>query len=187
MAEMSAGNLDELLKILTAAKVLETGDPTATAMFNSADELLKTIEAIPFSELPWTTFHVKYTGPVTPTTPTWKLQTYVVYTWNPLQLAEQMAQSADFFHTWDYIPYEEYLSEECRTFSNVMSGRWAFKKAVSNTVSFNYCNSLPLAESRSVQCVPNELFIRWLTTLSERPHSESRPTQCHAHPHRSWR
>ncbi|KAI1785118.1 hypothetical protein LXA43DRAFT_900463 [Ganoderma leucocontextum] len=129
MAETSAGNLNALLRILAAAKVLETDDPTATAMFENADDMLKMIEALPFGDLPWTTFHVKYTGPITPETPTWKLQTYIVYTRNPLHLAEQMARSADFRNSWDYAPYEEYTAEHSRRFCNLMSGRWAFKQA----------------------------------------------------------
>ncbi|KAI1783936.1 hypothetical protein LXA43DRAFT_1067178 [Ganoderma leucocontextum] len=111
MAETSAENLNTLLRILAAAKVLETGDPTATAMFQNADEMLKMIEALPFGDLPWTTFYVKYTGP------------------NPLHRTEQMARSSDFLNSWDYALYEEYTLEQSQQFCNLMSGRWASKQA----------------------------------------------------------
>ena len=45
-----------------------------------------------------------------------------------------MACSANFLHTWDYWLYEEYTAPDCRCFSNLMSGRWAFQKAVSNVL-----------------------------------------------------
>lgn len=144
MAKTSASNLNELLRILAAAKVLETGDLMATAMFRSADEMLNMIKALPFGDLPWSTFHIKYTGPVTPNTPLWKLQTYVVYTWNPLHLAEQMAHSTDFRDTWDYVPYEEYTSENSWRYCNLMLGRWAFKQAVSHR--------LPSTNSSTTRC-----------------------------------
>ena len=100
-------------------------------MYRNNDEMYKTIDAIQHGEAPWTVFHLKYTGPVTPETPAWKLKTYVVYTRNPLRVAEMIAGNPDFNGRWDYIPYEEYTSPTCRRFSNLMSGRWAYKQSVS--------------------------------------------------------
>ncbi|KAJ2989849.1 hypothetical protein NUW54_g8655 [Trametes sanguinea] len=48
---------------------------------------------------------------------------------NPLCVAENMAGSADFLGTWDYTPFEEFLGEGCQRYSNLMSGRWAYKQA----------------------------------------------------------
>ena len=129
--QTSEGDLDHLLEILSAQKALDMGNPTAQSMYSNADEMLKTIDAIQQGDAPWLTFHLKYTGPITPSTPAWKLQTYVVYTRNPLRVAELIARSPDFKNSWDYVPYEEFTSGTCQRFSNLMSGRWAFKKAVS--------------------------------------------------------
>ncbi|KAI1786865.1 hypothetical protein LXA43DRAFT_897215 [Ganoderma leucocontextum] len=128
--QTSKDEVNELLRILAAQKAHETGDPDAYNMFRTSDGILETIDAIPHGELPWTTFHIRYTGPITPDTPAWKRQTYVIYTRNPLRVAEAMARSTDFFHTWDYRPYEEYTAPDCRRFANLMSGRWAYKKAL---------------------------------------------------------
>ena len=119
------------MRILAAQKALETGDPDAFNMFRTSDEILESIDAIPYGELPWTCFHLQYAGLITPDTPAWKKKTYIIYTRNPLRVAEAMARSADFLHTWDYRPYEEYTAPDCRRFSNLMSGRWAFRKSVS--------------------------------------------------------
>ena len=129
--ETSEADLNTLLKILAAQKALETGDPHAKSMYENADQMYTTIDSIELGEATWTTFHIKYTGPVTETTPAWKLKTYVFYTRNPLRVAELIAGNTDFNGRWDFVPFEEYSGESCRRYSNLMSGRWAFKKAVS--------------------------------------------------------
>ncbi|KAI1788198.1 hypothetical protein LXA43DRAFT_1097529 [Ganoderma leucocontextum] len=85
-------------------------------MYRNSEDLLDTIDATPY-------------GPITPATPAWKRQTYVIYTRNPLRIAEQIAASSDFSQTWDYRPHEEYTGPECRRFANLMSGCWANKQA----------------------------------------------------------
>ena len=160
LAATSGSNLDELLKILAAAKVHETGDPTAYAFFHDHKELLQSVDALPYGDLPWFTIKLKYTGPITPDTPEWKLKTYTIYTRNPLHVVEQIAGSTDFRHTWDYEPYEEYTEEDCRRFSNLMSGRWAFKKAVSDRISD------PSRSSKSMSTLqPSTVFVLALCRL----------------------
>ncbi|KAI0711740.1 hypothetical protein C8Q76DRAFT_769461 [Earliella scabrosa] len=127
--QTSQGDVDELLRNLAAQKALETGDPSATTMYKNAQEMLDTIDAIPYGDVAWTTFHIKYTGPVTPNTPAWKLKTYEIHTRNPLEVAEHIAGCADFINGWDYTPFEETTAEDCQRFSNLMSGTWAWKKA----------------------------------------------------------
>lgn len=128
--QTSRGDLDELLRNYAAQKALETGDLHAGAPFDSADDMYETLDAIPYGEAAWTTFTVKYTGPVTPHTPSWKLKSYTIYTRNTLRVAESIAACLDFDRRWDYVPYEEYSGPGCRRYSHLMSGTWAFKKAV---------------------------------------------------------
>ncbi|KAI1783345.1 hypothetical protein LXA43DRAFT_903762 [Ganoderma leucocontextum] len=127
--QTSKDEVNDLLRIVAAQKALETDDPDAYNMYKNSDDLLNTIDATPYGDLPWTCFHLTYTGPITPDTPAWKRQTYIIYTRNPLRVAEQITASSDFLHTWDDRPYEEYTGPECRRFANLMSGRWANKKA----------------------------------------------------------
>ena len=109
----------------------ETGNPAAHSLFKDHAELLSSIDALPYGERPWFSIELRYVGPITPDMPEWKLQTYTIYTRNPVHVVEQISGSSDFRHTWDYAPYEEYTAPNCRRFSNLMSGRWAFKKAAS--------------------------------------------------------
>ncbi|PIL37761.1 transcription factor [Ganoderma sinense ZZ0214-1] len=125
----SRRKINQLLRILAAQKAAETGNPNASMFFKDADDIEEHIDAIPYGEIPWRAFEMRYTGPITPHTPAWKLQTYTVYTRDPLRVAESMASSADFHRTWDYSPFEEYIGQNCRRFSHFMSGHWAFKKA----------------------------------------------------------
>lgn len=128
--QTSRGDLNEILRNYAAQRVLETGNPHAEAPFQSADDMYATLDSIPYGEAAWTTFNLRYTGPISPDTPSWKLQTYTIYTRNTLRVAEGIAACSDFIGRWDYAPYEEYSAPGCRQFSNVMSGTWAFKKAV---------------------------------------------------------
>lgn len=52
--QTSKDEVNELLRILAAQKALETGDPDAYNMFRSSEEILESIDAIPYGELPWT-------------------------------------------------------------------------------------------------------------------------------------
>ena len=131
--QTSRGELNDILRTHAAQRALETGDPHAQPMFESADDMYSTLDSIPYGEAAWTTFKVKYIGPITPHTPAWKLKTYTIYTRNTLRVAENIAACKDFDGRWDYVPYEEYSGPGCRRYSNVMSGTWAFKKAVSTS------------------------------------------------------
>ncbi|TFK90691.1 hypothetical protein K466DRAFT_484334 [Polyporus arcularius HHB13444] len=128
--QTSKGEVNQLLANLAAQKVKETGDPDAAAFYETADDMTATIDTVPYGNIPFTTFHLRYTGPLAPETPEWKLKTYTVHMRNPLLVAEHMASSSDFASSWDYTPYEEYTDNDtCRRFCNLMSGTWANKKA----------------------------------------------------------
>ncbi|OJT03664.1 hypothetical protein TRAPUB_5692 [Trametes pubescens] len=111
----SEAGINALLQTLAAEKALETGDPEARAIFDNADDLYSHIDALPYGDQSWTTFSLRYSGPVDANSPSWKRHTYIVHTRNPLRVVESMADSTDFLHTWDYVPFEEYTGEDCPT------------------------------------------------------------------------
>lgn len=144
--QTSEGHINGLLANLAAQKAAETGDPNAKACYDSAEHMRNTLDSIPYGDLPFSTFHLKYTGAITPETPEWKLKTYVVHTRNPLQVAKYMAGNPDFASSWDYVPFEEYTENRTtRHFCNLMSGTWANKKAVRYTSPSVYYGCLYLA------------------------------------------
>ncbi|RDX42526.1 hypothetical protein OH76DRAFT_1458725 [Lentinus brumalis] len=129
--QTSEDDLNELLNTLAAEKAAETGNTEARAMYNDAEHMRGTLDSIAHSDgLPFAKYHFRYTGVATPQTPPWKLKTYVVYARNPLHVAEHMAACTDFNGSWDYVPYEEFTSDTCRRFSDFMSARFPFKKAI---------------------------------------------------------
>ena len=78
--QTSKDEVNELLYILATQKALEAGEPDTYNMFWTSDEILESIDMIPYGELPWTCFHVQYMGPITPDAPAWKQKIYVIYT-----------------------------------------------------------------------------------------------------------
>ena len=94
--QTSRGDLNDILRNHVAQRILETGDLHTEPMYDSADDMYSTIDAIPFGEAAWTTFKIKYNGPITPHTPAWKLKTYTIHTRNALRVAENIAASSDF-------------------------------------------------------------------------------------------
>ncbi len=141
-AETSEGELNDLLANLSAKKAMEAGDPNAKSYYDSASHMKETIDSSPYGDLPWSKIHLKHTGLVTPDTPEWKLKTYTIYTRDPLRVAEHITGNTDFVHSWDYVPFEEYTDNHTvRRFSNLMSGTWANKKAVSScSTVYNPCS-----------------------------------------------
>lgn len=116
-------------------RMLYTAMRTPPPFFDNATDLLQTVDSIPFGDIPWYSFAVRYTGEVDDNSPAWKRATYVVHARNTLHVAEAMASSTDFNGSFDTVPFEEYVGkpgEQTRRLSNLMSGQWAYTKAVSS-------------------------------------------------------
>lgn len=126
--ETSQDDINQLLRIWAAKNVLEDG---GTVPYENFHQLYDTIDAIPYGDTPWHSFRVRYSGPVTPDSPAWQQQTYVIHTRNAEAAIRMMAASDDFEGKFDYVAYEEYVGPNNRRWSNLMSGRWAYKQSVS--------------------------------------------------------
>ncbi len=129
-ARLSKGKVDQLLRIL-AAKFVVDGLPDYQPPFNDYQEILSAIDDIEYGEAAWRTFAVRYQGPVTPASPAWQRETFYVHARDTLRAAENLTASPDFDGQFDYVPFEETTPANGRRVSNLMSGMWAFKQAVS--------------------------------------------------------
>lgn len=107
-------------------------------MYNNVDEVLADIDAIPFGDKPWTSFNIRYNGPIDARTPSWKQQTFTVHTRDTFAVLEQCLQNQDFAQAWDYSPHEAYRPDNKRVWSNLLSGRWAWQQAVSNEIVYSH-------------------------------------------------
>lgn len=126
----SKGDIEHCLRILHGKAVLDGQDPNKKPFFASHKHLLAAIDDIQCGDAGWTSFSIRYNGPLTPDAPAWKRQRYVVHTRNALRVAENMSTSADFKNAWHTRPYEQYDANGSRVFSDVMSASWAWKEAV---------------------------------------------------------
>ena len=130
--EESKEDIDHLLRILRARDVLH-GCENVPPIFHDADHMVRSIDAIPYGEANWRSIAFKYTGPVDEHSPAWKRAKYPLHFRNSLEAVERMVESADFADKFDYVPYQEYVSGaqgKSRRFCDLMSGQWAYNKAV---------------------------------------------------------
>ena len=118
-----------------------------------------------------------------------------MYTRNTLHIAENIAACQDFDGRWDYIPYEESSGPGCHHYSNVMSGTWAMKKAVSrcspspNTPIHLWDHALKLATVQNLTHLElidmrishvvliQILYAYWLESLIIHAHFEQLPSE----------
>ncbi|EIW51504.1 uncharacterized protein TRAVEDRAFT_137240, partial [Trametes versicolor FP-101664 SS1] len=125
----SEGDIDHLLKIWKAKRILDGHDPETDPGFDSHSDLFDTIDSIPYGDTAWSAFSIQYTGPVGPDAPSWKRERYVVYLRDSLHAVENMASSADFQGSWHTRPYRQWNEQGTRVYSDVLSGHWAWKQA----------------------------------------------------------
>lgn len=147
--EVSKGDLNETLRILLARTVLNGHEDDV--LFSDAQEMLDTIDEIPWGDLPWHTLTLGYTGEVNDDVPQFKREPYTIFYRNALDVAEAMIGNVEFLGRFDTIPFEEYIGPNQRRWSNVMSGTHFWKQAVSlpQARSFTmliYCDQDKIAE-----------------------------------------
>ncbi|TFY55613.1 hypothetical protein EVJ58_g8134 [Rhodofomes roseus] len=123
----SRDDIDQLLRIWSAKNVVDnTGtDP----VFDTHQDVLNTIDAIPWGEAPWYSFKIRWNGPLTPTSPGWKRAEYVVHAQNPLQVFENMLDDGEFAKRFHPTAYQEFTDIGGRRYSHFMSGQWAWKES----------------------------------------------------------
>ncbi|KAI0717299.1 hypothetical protein C8Q72DRAFT_962343 [Fomitopsis betulina] len=123
----SRDDIDQLLRIWSAKNIVDnTGtDP----VFDAHQDMLNTIDAIPWGDAPWYSFKIRWNGPITPTSPAWKCAEYVVHAQNPLQVFENMLDDGEFAKKFHPSAYQEFTTIGGRCYSHFMSGQWAWKES----------------------------------------------------------
>lgn len=125
--QASIGNIDDLLRALAAYNVTQNGADTP---FDSAEDLLSTIDMIPYGDAPWESFSVRYTGAVDEDSPSWKRAEFVVHCRNARTVTHNIIGTEEFNGKFDFTPYQEYLPDGSVCYSNLMSGEHAYTQAV---------------------------------------------------------
>ena len=129
-SQMSAGKIDDLLKIWAASLAAHNDEPP----FKDHRDLYSTIDAtpLPSGDAEWKTFNLCLSDDeeIPLDAPNWKKQKWDVWYCDPCQLIHNLLQNPDFHAEFDYTPYQEYNVEGNHHFHNVMSGNWCWCEAV---------------------------------------------------------
>ena len=126
--ESSARQLYTALE-LWAASVLEHG---GTTPWRTPKDLHDTIDEIQLGISPWKSYSIRYQGPLPAgTPPKWMTQTYELCVCDARQVLHHQFQTPDFKDKINLVPYQQFNKAGKRVFSNLMSGEWAWRQAVS--------------------------------------------------------
>ncbi|KAH9918159.1 uncharacterized protein B0H18DRAFT_1086893 [Fomitopsis serialis] len=128
----SREDIDHLLRIIRAKNIMDgvEDSPDDSGLFPGLSaELQRTLDAIPFGDIPWFSFKIRWSGPITPTSPAWKRQTYVVHTRDPLAAFENTLRNAEYKNKFDVCAYKEFTPGGKQRWCDFMSGLWAWKES----------------------------------------------------------
>jgi hypothetical protein len=114
--------------------------PSDSGPFCNHKDLYATIDNIELGDAPWQSFTVRYNSLVADNAPSWKKRTYTVYCRNTLTAIRCILQNSNYDKHFDYHSYVEYVGHEKRKWSNLMSGTWAWKQAVSKICLTSFVN-----------------------------------------------
>jgi hypothetical protein len=99
--------------------------------WRTADELYQTIDSIQVGSAPFKSTTLYYDGPKPPTPPRWMEEGYELNLRDILLVSEQMLATSEFEGRIELVPYAEFDSNGDRVYSNLNSGLWANRQAVS--------------------------------------------------------
>lgn len=131
--QSSAAEISQDLDIMLAniMKYTNNTDVSGPNGWRNAKDMYATIDSIKAGDVPWKTYKFRYTGPKPSTPPQWMLQDYELSVRNIVDVLEHQLSTAEFEGQFDYAPYEEYDPNGDRVWSNLFSGLWANREAVS--------------------------------------------------------
>jgi hypothetical protein len=134
--QMPAKQIDTLLDIWGESLRNAGGQP----LFTSHRDLYGTIDAIPFGDVKWQSFAVKYTNiPEDGERAPWMEDTYDVWFRCPLQTIHNILANPELKGKMDFRLYREYNAQSGdRRFQHFMSGDWAWDQSV-RTMAIPLC------------------------------------------------
>ena len=127
--QMSAGNIDHLMKIWSAHGAERGVKPP----FLDHKYLYDTIDATEIGDVPWQSFDLSYDGeiPQQPDVPAWMTAKHTVWFRDPrLLVHNNILSNPDFKGTFDTSPYQEYDAKDSHRYHDFVSGNWAWRHAV---------------------------------------------------------
>lgn len=130
-AQMSEGNIDNLLKIFSGR-----------VPFLNHKELFLAIDGLAVGGVPWQGFSVQYTGihddDSNAPWPKWMSDVHEVFYRDPRLVVHEILANPDFKDGMDFTPYRVFDKDGVRMYQHLMSGDWAWEQAVSSPTSPSY-------------------------------------------------
>jgi hypothetical protein len=115
---------------LWLSSTLHPGYSGPPILWQNAQEMYDTIDAIQQGAIPWQTYKIKYQGPVDTNSPKWKLQTYQLSYHNVVHLMEEQLANPDFKDDCYYMPFMELDKKGEPVYSEFFSGEWSWTQCV---------------------------------------------------------
>ena len=126
--QMPATRIDQLLDIWGSWKIADT-DPDPP--FGSHNTLYELIDSICHGKVPWQSFSMHYNGACPDANvPPWMDSEYDMWFRDPCLLLRNQIANPAFAGQIDYAPIQEYNDKGQRTWTDFMTGNWAWRQAV---------------------------------------------------------
>ena len=142
--QSSADDIQRGLDLWKATVMIhQTDDDSHGVPWKTAKEMYESIDSISATGVVWTTHQLSYNGPQPDgTLPWWMQESYELNVRDVLSVFEEQLASKEFNSQFEYTPYEEYDQKGSRVYSNLMSGNWAFREAVSAFIGHIYSSHM---------------------------------------------
>lgn len=126
-SQLSRSEVDFLMEAFAAFGYEAGLDPP----FSNTADMHNHIDAIPLGDAPWQCIKARYSGPLPEDAPPWMNEEYEIWCRDPRTIARIMLNNADFKSEFHTAPHREYTPQGERQYTDLMSGNWAWRQAVS--------------------------------------------------------
>ncbi|KAF8509710.1 hypothetical protein BU17DRAFT_77813 [Hysterangium stoloniferum] len=125
--QMSAGNIDQLMKIWE----MHGDEHGEESTFLNHNNLYKTIDTTTIGDVPWQSFITTYDDEILQMgeVHSWMTAKHTVWFRNPCLLVHNILSNPDFKDTIDTSPYQEHDTNGNHRYHDFMSGNWAWRHA----------------------------------------------------------
>ena len=114
---MPAGQINNLLQIITAMNVMTGGE----GPFMTHKDLYSTIDVTNLGDAPWNHFNLNYQGGKGANPPLWQTKDFTVWFCNPLSVIHNLLSNPDFNGGFNYTLFQKCDMNNNHQYENFMS------------------------------------------------------------------
>lgn len=143
MCKNSEAQITQGLDVLLAAMTAAAGEQMKPA-WNDAKDMYATIDSIREGSTTWRQAIFRYNGKLPKNPPHWMMEDYVLYYRDVEEVLHEQVGTPEFDGEFDYVPFQEFDGGGDRVWTNLMSGDWAYQKAVRIFYCYLTCLSMTI-------------------------------------------